>query len=147
MSAFCRSYSPCVKGQRGSVLIFTFVVMITLAAIAAAFLYMISIRTKSSGLHLASGQAFWLAEAGRAKARWALTTDKRSPGWATSDVPLGEGTYSVTSFYNGSNCSIISDGYIPDDINPVARSRIVESNIPFIPASTNLGRGIFSTSW
>lgn len=126
------------KGQSGAISIFTFVVMLTLIAITVAFLYMISIRIKSSGLELASAQAFWLAEAGRAKARWALTLGGESVGWATSDVPLGGGTYSVTSFYNGSNCTIISDGHIPDDINPVARSRVVESNISFSSASTNL---------
>lgn len=124
--------------QSGAISIFTFVVMLALAAIVVSFLYMISIRTKSSGLNLASARAFWLAEAGRAKARWALTSGGESVGWAASDVPLGGGTYSVTSFYSGSNCTIISDGYIPDDINPVARSRVVESNIPFNSASTNL---------
>lgn len=126
------------KGQSGAISIFAFVVMLALVAITVAVLYMISIWTKSSGLNLASGQAFWLAEAGRAKARWALTLGGESVGWATSDVPLGGGTYSVTSFYNGSNCAIISDGYIPDDIKPVARSRVVESNIPFSSAGTNL---------
>lgn len=126
------------KGQSGSISIFTFVVMLTLIAITVAFLYMIAIRIKSSGLELAGAQAFWLAEAGRAKARWALTLGGESVGWATSDVPLGGGTYSVTSFYSGSNCTIISDGYIPDDINPVARSRVVESNITFSLSGTNL---------
>lgn len=125
------------KGQSGAISIFTFVVMITLTAITVAFLYMISIRIKSSGLELASAQAFWLAEAGRAQARWALNSASQSVGWATSDVPLGGGTYSVTSFYSGSNCTIISDGYIPNDLNPVARSRVVESNISFGATSTN----------
>ena len=145
------SYILSVKCQRGSVLIFTFVTMLTLTAIAAAFLYMISIRTKSSGLNLANGQAFWLAEAGRAKARWALTADEKNPGWGTSDIALGQGAYSVTSRYDGSTdmCIIISDGYIPSASNPVARSRVVESNITFSSVITNLslrlGRGKFST--
>lgn len=89
------------KGQSGAISIFTFVVMLTLIAITVAFLYMISIRIKSSGFELASAQAFWLAEAGIQKAIWNLKTPIASGGqgenWTTAGVTesLGDGSYTM----------------------------------------------------
>lgn len=87
--------------QGGAISIFTFVVMLTLIAITVAFLYMISIRIKSSGLELTSGQAFWLAEAGIQKAIWNLKTPVANGGqgeeWTTAGVTesLGDGSYTM----------------------------------------------------
>ena len=89
------------KGQSGTISIFTFVVMLTLIAITVAFLYMISIRIKSSGLELASAQAFWLAEAGIQKAIWNLKTPVAGGGqgenWTTNGVTtnLEAGSYTM----------------------------------------------------
>ena len=102
LSTFRASWRRRAKNlQSGSILIFTFVVMLTLTAIAVSFLYMISIRIKSSGLELASAQAFWLAEAGIQKAIWNLKTPVAGGGqgenWTTNGVTtnLEAGSYTM----------------------------------------------------
>lgn len=117
--------------EKGVALILTFIVFVGLSVIAFAFLTMITYETRSTGTGLRNMQAFYIAEAGRAKARWALTVGEETPGaWGEEDIALGEGTYTVTTTDNGDDtCTITSYGYIPDDTNPVAQRRVVEADI------------------
>jgi len=116
--------------KKGSVLIFVFVIMVGLSGLALALLTMTGNEIRSSGAGLWNMQAFYIAEAGLAKARWALTVDGQVPGWSETD-DFGEGTYTVTTTDNGDDtCTIVSDGYIPDVTNTAAKRRVIEQNIP-----------------
>ena len=127
-----------IKREKGAILIIVFVVMVALSGVAFAFLTMISQETKSAGAGLLNMQAFYIAEAGRAKARWALTTDGQTADWGESDVALGEGTYTVAAVDNGDDTiTITSDGYIPDRTNPLIMRRVLEKNIPTTSGSSN----------
>lgn len=87
--------------EKGAVLLFTFIIMASLTAIAVVFLYMISIQTKSMGYDIASSKALWLAEAGLQKAIWNLMTPIANGGqgedWTTAGTTesLGVGSYTV----------------------------------------------------
>lgn len=87
--------------NRGAVLILTFIIMTTLAAITITFLYMTSIQTKTAGYDIVSHKAFWLAEAGIQKAVWNLKTPVADGGqgedWTTAGTTesLGDGTYTM----------------------------------------------------
>lgn len=89
------------SSERGAVMILTFIMMIALIAITAAFLYMTSIQTKGSGYNIASSKALWLAESGLQKAIWNLKTPAGSGGqgenWTTAGTEenLGNGSYNM----------------------------------------------------
>lgn len=92
-------YEPWAFNKKGAVLLFTFIIMSTLTAIAVVFLYMISIQTKARGYDISSSKALWLAEAGLQKAIWNLMTPAGSGGqgeaWTTAGTSesLGSGSY------------------------------------------------------
>ena len=129
-----------LERERGVALILTFIVFVGLSAVAFAFLTMITYETRSVGTGLRNMQAFYIAEAGRAKARWALTVGEETPGaWGEEDIEFGKGTYTVTTTDNGAGtCTITSYGYIPHDTNPVAQRQVVEDNIPLTSESPNI---------
>lgn len=137
--ALIHEISQMIKREKGAILIMVFVVMVALSGVAFAFLTMISQETKSAGTGLLNMQAFYIAEAGRAKARWALTTDGQTAGvWGESDTSLGEGTYNVTTVDNGDGTiTITSDGYIPDDTSPLIMRRVLEKDITTVSGSSN----------
>jgi Tfp pilus assembly protein PilX len=139
------------KNKKGIILILIFIIMATLSSVTLAYLYMISIRTRSSSRELASAQAFWLAEAGLSRARWELTDGGQAAGWGQADVPLGAGTYTVGTLDNRNNtCTITSEGYIPNDVDPVSRRMVIEKNIPVTiegNLSVALGKGEYLTFW
>lgn len=119
-------------GRKGASLILVFIIMTTLTAVTFAYLYMISIQTKSAGRDLADAQAFWLAEAGRTSARWELTKGAQAAGWGIQDVVLGAGTYTVVTSDNGDGkYTVTSHGYVPNSTDPIARREVIESDIPF----------------
>lgn len=131
-----------VKESKGAILIIlAFVIMVGLTGVLVAFMTMISHEMRSARLGLRNIQAFYIAEAGRAKARWALTTGGQTAGWNETDA-LEEGTYTFTTADNGNGtCTISSDGYIPNATNPIAKRRVIENNIP-ITAGTNLSLNV-----
>ncbi len=132
-------------GEKGAALIAAFVVLVSLTVMALAFVTLVSDDIKNAGAALADAKAYYIAEAGLAKARWALTTGGQGLGWGEADVAFGAGTYTVTTTDNGDGtCVIISEGYVPDDVNPVARRRVEERDAPAPPG---LGQGKFVTSW
>ena len=88
-------------GQRGAVMLFTFIVMTTLTAVTVTFLSMSAIQIKAKGDDIASSKALWLAEAGLQKAAWNLKTPVASGGqgedWVSPGTTenLGNGSYTM----------------------------------------------------
>jgi len=128
--------------KKGVVLLFTLVILVGLSLFGLAYLSMIGDETKNVGAGLLNMRAFYVAEAGRARARWALTTGAQTVGWGESNISFAGGTYTVTTAYadppTNSLVTITSNGYIPDSANPIARRTVVEKNIPFTTGGTNL---------
>jgi len=123
-----------LNSKSGVALILTFVVLSTLTVIVFTYLVMVSYELKSANAEQQNIKAFYIAEAGRARARWALTTGEEDPGWGESDVSFGGGTYTVTTTDNGDDTvTITSSAYIPDDSNPVAQRQVIERNVAVIP--------------
>jgi hypothetical protein len=87
--------------------------MVTLSAIAVAFLHMLSLQTKTRGFEVASAKAFWLADAGIQRAFYTLKNDS---GYQTTPTTLsgtlGEGSYSVTASKDGTIYTFTSTGTV-----------------------------------
>lgn len=134
-----------IRHKKGVILIFVLLILVALMGVALAFWYAINSEIKSAGAGLANAQAFYIAEAGLARARWAFTVDgqpiKDWSGATGSPFGAGKGTYIVTAAYSdpptNQYVTITSDGYIPDETNYVAHRQVEESNIP-IESGTNL---------
>ena len=90
-----------LSAKRGVVLIMTFIIMATLTAMTAGFLFMTSTQLKGSGYDTVSAKALWLAEAGLQKAVWNLKTPAGSGGqgedWTTAgtEESSGDGSYNM----------------------------------------------------
>jgi len=97
-----------IRDKRGVVLLFTFIIIVTLAAVTAAFLYMTSTRIKGSGYDISSQKALWIAEGGLQYAMYRLKNDDTFRDGVSDDQAaptivtgsLGNGGYSV-SVYKG----------------------------------------------
>lgn len=127
------------NNKRGVVLIIlTFVIMVGLSGVLAAYSSMAANEIRSSRLGLRNIQAFYIAEAGRAKARWALTAGGQTVPWSESHTELGNGTFSASATNDGSVITITSAGYIPNYANPIAKRQVAEKDISFGVELTNL---------
>ncbi|MDO8536125.1 MAG: discoidin domain-containing protein [Candidatus Omnitrophota bacterium] len=132
-----------IRNEKGVILIFVLLILVALTGVALAFIYAINSEIRSAGAGLTGAKAFYVAEAGRSRARWALTTGTQSVGWTETSSPFGagNGTYVVTTAYSdpptNQHVTIISYGYIPDNTNIQAERLVKESNIP-IASGTNL---------
>jgi hypothetical protein len=137
-----------LRSKRGVALLSAFIVMVTLSTMALAFLSMVKDDIKRNGTEQADLQANYIAKAGLAKARWALTTSGQAVGWGETDTAFGTGTYTVTTMDNGdSTYTIIAEGYIPNDTNPIARRRVEQRNVSVaMSALTNLCLGATATA-
>jgi len=116
--------SKATYGDRGAVLLFTLIVMITLTSVVGAYLGFVQYSTRSTGAQIADSQAIYLAEAGLHKAVWYLLNtapDSSTDGsWRTMAYPaeagpdpndpqqesLGEGTYTIWVEDSASNVKI-----------------------------------------
>ncbi len=131
--------------KKGIALILTLIILVALSIIAFAFLTMTSYEIKSVGGELRNMQAFYIAEAGRAKARWALIAGEQTVPWTESDTVLGSGMFTVSASDDkgdGSTTTITSNGYIPDDTKPIAQRQVVEADITIGPGDlTNFSLG------
>lgn len=138
--------------EKGAVLILTFIVLLSLTAIALAFVSLIGYEIKATGVGLRNMQVFYIAEAGLAKARWALTKGGETAGWGQTHEPFGEGkgTYIVSTAYSdppaNEHVTIISEGYVPDDTNPIARRKVQERNIRTLPTNLSLDAAASASS-
>lgn len=119
-----------MKGNRGAILILSFIILIALISLVGAYLYTTGVVTKSAGFGEMDDQAFWLAEAGLNKAIWYLMNtapDSSTDGsWRTTAYPaspgvnptdpqqesLGDGTYTIWAEDSGSNILITSRGTV-----------------------------------
>lgn len=140
-----------IRDKKGYVLLLTFVVLIGLSGVSIAFLTMFSNEMKMVSTELQDAQAFYLAEAGHAKARWALTTGGQIVGWGETREPFGanKGAYVVTTAYSdppiNQHVTIISEGYIPAySATPLAKRRVVETSIPLM--GSNISPGSIATA-
>lgn len=133
---------------KGTALILTIIILLSLTVVALAFTTMIHYEINAAGVGLRNMQAFHIAEAGLAKARWALTTGEQELPWEEEDTSFGEGTYTVTAVDNeDGTCTITSSGYIPDDTNPIAQRQVVEKDITVTSGSgTNLSLAATATA-
>ncbi len=142
-----------IRHKKGVILIFVLLIMVALIGVALAFWYAINSEIKSAGAELTNAKAFYIAEAGRAKARYELTTTPpQSVGWGETSSPFGagKGTYTVTTAYSdpptNQHVTIISDGYIPDNTNFMAKRQVKESNIPIGANLSLASNGTVATS-
>ncbi|MFH1615947.1 MAG: discoidin domain-containing protein [Planctomycetota bacterium] len=87
--------------NKGSVLLFTLMVMIGLTSVVGAYLGFVRYSTKSTGAQITDSQAVYLAEAGLQKAIWNLMRTAANGGqgenWTTAGTTenLGEGGYTM----------------------------------------------------
>lgn len=87
--------------EKGTVLLFTLLVMITLTSVVGAYLGFVQYSTRSTGAQISDSQAIYLAEAGLQKAIWNLKTPVGSGGqgedWTTAGTTenLGSGSYTM----------------------------------------------------
>jgi hypothetical protein len=140
-----------LKNRKGIALILVFLVFVGLSGVTLAFLTMVNYGMVSAGAGLKNMQAFYIAEAGLARARWDLTTGGQTVGWGRTDMPFGgEGTYTFTTVDNDDGTyTITADGYVPDRTNPAAQRSVVEANIPVVEtggAGNNLSLGATATA-
>ena len=124
-----------LSAEKGAVLILTFIIMVTLTAITAGFLFMTSSQLRSSAYDVASSKAFWLAEAGIQDVMQKLVNDsdyRNSPTTVTDD--LGDGSYSVTVSKADTTYTLSSTGTVDVmsrkiTMSVVATSAIIERGI------------------
>lgn len=135
-----------IRNKKGYVLLLTFAVLIGLSGVAIAFLNMFNTEMRRVTTELQDMEAFYLAEAGHAKARWALTTGGQIVGWTETKKPFGsnKGEYVVTTAFSdppiNQHVTIMSEGYIPAySATPIAKRRIVESSIPLMGSNIAIG--------
>jgi Tfp pilus assembly protein PilX len=129
MSIFYARYEiRDTKCKKGTVLLFTLIVMISLISVVGAYIGFVQSSTKSIGAQIADSQAFYLAEAGLHKAIWYLTNtapdDSNNGTWRTVAYPaepspdgndpqqesLGEGTYTIWVEDSAGNVRITARG-------------------------------------
>jgi len=89
------------RSKRGVALLSVFMVMVTLSMMALAFLNMVRDDIKRTGTDQEDMRAYYIAKAGLAKARWALTAGAQAVGWGETGTAFGAGTYTVTTTDNG----------------------------------------------
>lgn len=114
------------KGKEGYVLLLTFVFIITMAVIVAAFLSMMSTQIKTTGYEISSAKALWLAEAAIQQVLYELKTDsvfRSAP--TTVSGSLGAGTYSVAVVKAVSTYTLTSTGTVSTLKRQVTQSVVV----------------------
>lgn len=103
-----------MNNRRGIVLLYTFIVMLMISIVAAAFLFLASGRARAVAGEAASAKAFWLAEAGIQRVVYRLMTEPgyRSAPGNIGNTGLGDGTYSVAVIKSGNAYTITSTGAV-----------------------------------
>lgn len=124
------------KNRKGMVLILTFIIIITLTAIVAAFLYLTSTQLKGSAYDAASHQALWLAEAG---IQQAISYIRYTAGVTTDPITgnLGSGSYTATIAGSGDTRTISSTGTVGVISRTITQTVTVKN-----PYQTGYGVGV-----
>lgn len=121
--------------NRGFAAILALFFLLAMSGLALALITMYKSQVKITGADILDTRAFYVAEAGRAKARYALTAGGEAVGWTETASPFGagNGTYVVTTEYGNppanTSITIVSDGYIPNNTSPIARRSVKETGI------------------
>ena len=120
--------------NKGVIALFALMFLVALSGLALGLIALLSDQTRIIGVDTADTNAFYLAEAGRAKARYALTTGVQTVPWSETASPFGanHGTYVVSAVYSPStstNILITSDGYFPSNTAPKAHRTVTEASI------------------
>jgi Tfp pilus assembly protein PilX len=123
-----------IRHKEGVILIFVLLVLVALMGVALSFWYMVNSEIRTAGAGLMNAQAFYIAEAGRAQARYDLTTGGQAMPYPTkTNVSFANGTYTVSVAYSdpptNQHVTITSDGYIPNNTNIRAHRQIKENSI------------------
>lgn len=117
-------------GEKGAVLILTFLIMTTLIVITGGFLYMTSTQLRGSGYDLASAKALWIAEAGLQDVFYKLKNDS---AYRDNPTPvsgtLGNGSYSVSVTKSGSTYTITSTGTVNVLNRKIIQTAVVTSGL------------------
>jgi Tfp pilus assembly protein PilX len=101
-----------VHHNKGAVLLFVLIVMITVSTVVGAYLGFVQFSTKSTGAQISDSQAIYLAEAG---IHYGIYSLKQDSGWTGTSFPvsLGEGTFSVNvTDLGGSEYRLTSTGTV-----------------------------------
>jgi len=128
--------------QRGAALMLTFLLMLVLSGLALGAGIFSQNSMVSGKSYLQDKQAFYIAEAGLERARQQI----EAGNWSGASSPgneynesFGAGEYVVTIVDNGSDLyTITSEGYVPNDTNPVAQRQIEEVDLEVTTGSGNL---------
>lgn len=100
--------------NRGTVLLFTLIVMIAVTSVVGAYLGFVQYSTISTGAQISDSQAIYLAEAGIHYGIYSLKQDSVWTG-TPSPVSLGQGTFSVSvSDLGGGDYRLTSTGTVDD---------------------------------
>ncbi|NQT06750.1 MAG: hypothetical protein HQ575_04335, partial [Candidatus Omnitrophica bacterium] len=135
-----------ISKERGVVLIFTFIIMITLVSFTVFFLFMTSTQLRRAAFDKQGSQALWIAEGGLQKYIYNLSNGTYS---SSNHPPLAEslsvggsaiGNYSVTSDYDAgtSTFTVTSTGTVE------RVSRQVEQQVAVVTLAAVLDRAIHS---
>jgi len=115
-------------GNKGSVLLFTLMVMIVLTSMVGAYLGFVQVSTRSTGAQIVDSQVFYLADAGIHYGIYSLKQDSSWTGTA-SLVSLGEGTFSVSAIPLGGDRRLTSIGTVD------GQSRTLQQDVTLAPVS------------
>lgn len=139
--------SPTVN-EKGAVLIITFIFMISLTIVTAAYLFMVTYGTRNVNAQVNNAKAVYLADAGLNKAVWYLTNtapDGSTNGsWRTTAYPaaagsnptdpqqesLGSGTYIMWVETSGSNIRVTARGTVNNIVRTIQETIILTAGVP-----------------
>ena len=121
--------------EKAAVLIITFIIMITLSTMTAAFLYFTSIRVRGSIANLEYSQALWLAEAGLQRYMYLLKNDADyRDNYPDLNDGLGCGSYVVRADKNHKTYVLTSTGTVNIINRTITQSAVVTGgNIKVTP--------------
>lgn len=139
---------PLTTDDKGVALILTFIFMVSLTVITAAYLFLVTYGTRNVGAQANNGKALLLAEAGLNKAVWYLTNtapDSSTDGsWRTTAYPadpgpdptdpqqesLGEGTYTMWVETSGSDILVTARGTVNGIERTIQETVTLSSVVP-----------------
>lgn len=144
--------------RRGMITLFALIFLLAMSGLALGLLRMFSSQTRVVKAAVLDWQAFHVAEAGLAKARYALTTGgvvvpSLPLKWTETASPFGagNGTYTVTVEYtdppSNTTMLITSTGYIPNSTSPLARRVVTEANVQRgVSSNLSIQSGVAATA-
>ncbi len=133
--------------EKGAVLLFTLIVMITLISVVGAYLGFVQSSTRSTGAQIEDSQAIYLADAGLNQAIWYLINTapdgSADYSWRTTAYPaapgpdpndpqqesLGNGTFTIWVQDSGSDIQIYSRGTVGELTRIITQTMVTTSKV------------------